>query len=54
MIKRRERGIEPRVVIKNCSRAVNIEWRPKLVGYARKIDIFAVKCVVAVMETVHP
>ena len=53
MIKWRERGIEPRVVIENCSCAVNIEWRAKFLGHARKIDIFAVEMSIVITEKMH-
>ena len=53
VIQGRDRGIEPCVVIKNCPRAINVKWRAKFLGCASKIDIFAVKLAVAVMEKMH-
>jgi hypothetical protein len=53
MINRRERGIQPRVVIENRSRAVNISRGAKFLGYARKIDIFAMKLAVPIVEEMH-
>ena len=53
MIERRNGGIEPLVMIENCSRAIDIERRPKFLRDLRKIDIFAVKLTVPVMERMH-
>ena len=53
MIEWRNGGIEPLVMIENCFRAIDIERRSKFLRDPRKIDIFAVKLTVAVMERVH-
>ena len=53
VIERRERGVEPRVVIQNCSRTVNIERSPELLSNARKIDTFAVQSAVAITKRMH-
>ena len=53
MIERRERGIEPPVMIEDCSRAIYIERRAKFLRDARKIDIFAMELAVAVVERMH-
>ena len=53
MIERRERGIEPCVVIENCPRAVDVKWRAKFLGHARKIDIFTVEVPIAMMKKMH-
>jgi len=53
MIQRRERGIEPCVMIENCPRAIDVKWRAKFVGYARKIDIFTVEAPAAIMKKMH-
>ena len=43
VIERLKRSIESRVVIENCSRAVNISRRAEFLRDAGKIDIFAVE-----------
>jgi hypothetical protein len=53
MIQLRQRGIEPAVMVKNCSGAINIEGRSELPRDLVKIDIFAVETPVAVMKGVH-
>ena len=50
MIQRRERGVESRVVIENCPRAVNVSRRAKFRGNARKIDIFAIEMTIAIVK----
>jgi hypothetical protein len=53
VIQRRERGIEPCVMIENCPRAIDEKRRAKFVGYARKIDIFTVEAPTAIMKKMH-
>src|SRR6266704_3196624 len=53
MIQRGERSIESCVMIENCPRAVDVKWRAKFVGHARKIDIFTVEAHVAIMKEMH-
>jgi hypothetical protein len=53
MIQRRERGIEPLVVIEDCSRAVNVSGRAEFLGHLRKIDIFTVKLAVTITKKMH-
>jgi hypothetical protein len=53
MIQRGERGIEPRVVIENRFRAVNVERRAKFLRDKRKIDIFTVKLAATITEKMH-
>ena len=53
MIERRQRGIEPAVMIQNCAGAIYIDRSPEFLGHARKIDIFAMKTSVAVMKRMH-
>jgi hypothetical protein len=50
MIQRREGGIEPVIMVKNCSGTIYIERRPESLRDLCKIDIFAVKLPVAVMK----
>ena len=53
MIKRRERGIEPRIVIENCYRAVNIRWCAKFLRHPDKIDILTVEMPIAITKKMH-
>ena len=40
-------------MIENCSGAIDIERRPKLLRHAGKIDIFAVKLAITIMKRMH-
>ena len=53
MIERRKGGIEPLVMIENCSRAIQIERRSELLRDLRKIDVFTIKFSAVVMERMH-
>jgi hypothetical protein len=53
MIQRGERGIEPCVMIENCSRAVDVQRRAKFLGDKCKIGIFTVKLALTVTEKMH-
>ena len=53
VIKRRQRRIEPRIVIENCSRTVNVKWRAKFLGHDCKIDIFAIEMPFAITKKMH-
>ncbi len=53
MIQWRNGGIKPLVMIENRPGAIYVERRPKFLRDPRKIDIFAVKLAVAVMERMH-
>lgn len=53
MIERAKSGIEPAVMIQNRAGAINIQRRPEFLGDTCKIDIFAVKTAVVVMEEMH-
>jgi hypothetical protein len=53
VIQRLERSIQARVVIENCSRAINIDRGAEFVRHASKIDIFAVEMPVAITKRMH-
>ena len=53
MIEIAQRTIQPLVMIEDRPSAIYIERCPKLLRDARKIDIFAVKLPVVVMERVQ-
>ena len=53
MIQRVKRSIQARVVIENCSCAVNISRGAEFLRDPGKIDILAVKLAVAIVEKMH-
>lgn len=53
MIEITERGIEALVMIEDGAGAIYIKRRPKFLRDPGKIDIFAVKLAIAVMERMH-
>ena len=53
VIERRERRIEPAIVIEDRARAIDIERRAELLRDALEIDLFAIKPAVAVMKRMH-
>jgi hypothetical protein len=53
MIQRRERGIEPGVMIEHGPGTIYIEWSAELLCGDGKIDIFAEKVAVAVVKRMH-
>jgi hypothetical protein len=53
VIERLERGIQSRVVIENCPRAINICRRAEFLRDAGKIDILAVKLAVTIPKQMH-
>src|SRR5437867_5899539 len=53
MIQRCKRGVQPRVVVEDCSRAVNIRGRTEFLGDACEIDVFTVKGPVVIVKRMH-
>ena len=49
-IQRRERGVESRVMIEDCPRAVDICRRTECPGNPSKIDVFATKMTIAITK----
>jgi len=40
-------------MIENCPGAVDVKWRAKFIGHARKINIFTMKLTVAIAKKMH-
>src|SRR5262249_5934687 len=50
---RRECGIQARIMVENCSCAVDISWSAELLRDTAKIDILAVEMSVAITKGMH-